>query len=72
MAANRPSESRSCSAAASSMGHCATVFGASTPDRLPRLVQKRVFGDRVKIPLEIRLWYGYGRTNRLGAASSRR
>ncbi len=47
------------------MSQCATVFGASAPDRLSRLIQKRVFGDRVKIPLEIRLWGG--RTYRFGA-----
>ncbi len=40
------------------MSQCATVLGASAPDRLTRLIQKRVFGDRVKIPLEIRLWGG--------------
>jgi hypothetical protein len=37
------------------MSQCATVFGASAPDRLARLIQQHVFGDRVKIPLEIRL-----------------
>jgi cyclopropane-fatty-acyl-phospholipid synthase len=47
------------------MSQCATVFGASAPDRLARLIQKHVFGDRVKIPLEIRLWGG--RTYRFGA-----
>jgi len=47
------------------MSQCATVFGASAPDRLSRLIQKRVFGDRVKIPLEVRLWGG--RTYRFGA-----
>ncbi len=40
------------------MSQCATVLGASVPDRLARLIQTRVFGDRVKIPLEIRLWGG--------------
>ena len=30
------------------MSQCATVVGASAPDRLARLIQKRVFGDRVK------------------------
>ncbi|MTW22781.1 class I SAM-dependent methyltransferase [Allochromatium palmeri] len=47
------------------MSQCATVFGASATDRLARLIQKRVFGDRVKIPLEVRLWGG--RTYRFGA-----
>ena len=47
------------------MSQCATVFGTSAPDRLARLIQKHVFGDRVKIPLEIRLWGG--RTYRFGA-----
>ncbi|HYN76588.1 MAG TPA: class I SAM-dependent methyltransferase [Lamprocystis sp. (in: g-proteobacteria)] len=47
------------------MSQCATVFGASAPDRLSRLIQKRVYGDRVKIPLEVRLWGG--RTYRFGA-----
>lgn len=47
------------------MSQCATVFGASAPDRLARLIQKHVFGDRVRIPLEIRLWGG--RTYRFGA-----
>ena len=47
------------------MSQCATVFGASASDRLARLIQKHVFGDRVKIPLEIRLWGG--RTYRFGA-----
>ena len=37
------------------MSQCATVFGASAPDRLARVIQQHVFGDRVKIPLEIRL-----------------
>ena len=40
------------------MSQSATVVGASAPDRLSRLIQKRVFGDQVKIPLEIRLWGG--------------
>jgi cyclopropane-fatty-acyl-phospholipid synthase len=47
------------------MSQCATVSGASAPDRLARLIRKRVFGDRVKIPLEVRLWGG--RTYRFGA-----
>lgn len=47
------------------MSQCATVFGAAAPDRLSRLIQQRVFGDRVKIPLEVRLWGG--RTYRFGA-----
>ena len=46
------------------MSQCATVSGASAPDRLSRLIQKHVFGDRIKIPLEIRLWGG--RTYRFG------
>ncbi|TCT19152.1 methyltransferase domain-containing protein [Thiobaca trueperi] len=46
------------------MSQLATVVGASAPDRLSRLIQKRVFGDQVKIPLEIRLWGG--RTYRFG------
>ncbi|WP_246194969.1 hypothetical protein [Allochromatium palmeri] len=46
------------------MSQCATVIGASAADRLARLIQKRVFGDRVKIPLEVRLWGG--RTYRFG------
>jgi len=48
------------------MSQCATVFWASAPDRLARLIQKHVFGDRVKIPVEIRLWGG--RTYRFGDA----
>ncbi|MBK1709105.1 MULTISPECIES: class I SAM-dependent methyltransferase [Marichromatium] len=48
------------------MSQCATFSGASAHDRLARLIQKRVFGDRVKIPLEIRLWGG--RTYRFGDA----
>ncbi|MFZ1539306.1 MAG: class I SAM-dependent methyltransferase [Chromatiaceae bacterium] len=47
------------------MSQCATVCGAAAPDRLSRLIQQRVFGDRVKIPLEVRLWGG--RTYRFGA-----
>ncbi len=47
------------------MSQCATVVGGSAPDRLARLIQQRVFGDRVKIPLEVRLWGG--RTYRFGA-----
>jgi cyclopropane-fatty-acyl-phospholipid synthase len=47
------------------MSQCATVFGASAPDRLSRLIQTRIFGDRIKIPLEIRLWGG--RAYRFGA-----
>ena len=46
------------------MSQCSTVSGASAPDRLSRLIQKHVFGDRIKIPLEIRLWGG--RTYRFG------
>lgn len=42
-----------------------TMHGASATDRLARLIQKRVFGDRVKIPLEVRLWGG--RSYRFGA-----
>lgn len=48
------------------MSQCATLSGASPPDRLARLIQQRVFGDRVGIPLEIRLWGG--RTYRFGDA----
>jgi cyclopropane-fatty-acyl-phospholipid synthase len=48
------------------MSQSASIFGASAPDRLARLIQKRVFGDRVRIPLEIRLWGG--RTYRFGDA----
>jgi cyclopropane-fatty-acyl-phospholipid synthase len=46
------------------MTQCATIFGASASDRLARLLQKRVFGNRVRIPLEFRLWGG--RTYRFG------
>ncbi len=46
------------------MSQCATVFGASAPERLARVIQQHGFGDRVKIPLEIRLWGG--RTYRFG------
>ena len=48
------------------MSQSATRHGASAPDRLARLIQKRGFGDRVNIPLEVRLWGG--RTYRFGAA----
>jgi SAM-dependent methyltransferase len=47
------------------MSQSATMHGASAPDRLARLIQERVFGDRVKIPVEVRLWGG--RTYRFGA-----
>lgn len=46
------------------MSQCASVSGASAPDRLARIIQKRIFGDPVKIPLEVRLWGG--RTYRFG------
>jgi cyclopropane-fatty-acyl-phospholipid synthase len=46
------------------MSQAATVFGASAPDRLSHLIQKRIFGDQVDIPLEISLWGG--RTYRFG------
>ena len=41
------------------MSQSATMYGASAPDRLARLIQQRVFGDRVNIPLEVRLWGGH-------------
>ena len=46
------------------MSQAATVDGTSAPDRLSHLIQKRIFGDQVNIPLEIRLWGG--RTYRFG------
>ena len=47
------------------MGQSATSPGAPAPDRLARLIQNRVCGDRTRIPLEIRLWSG--RSYRFGA-----
>ena len=40
------------------MSQAAEVFGAPAHDGLYRLIQKRVSGGKVKIPLEIRLWGG--------------
>ena len=50
------------------MSQSATMHGASAPDRLARLIQQRVFGDRVNILLEVRLWGG--RIYRFGAGES--
>jgi cyclopropane-fatty-acyl-phospholipid synthase len=49
------------------MVQSATSPGAPAPDRLARLIQNRVCGDRTRIPLEIRLWSG--RSYRFGAGS---
>lgn len=46
------------------MNPYADAVGAPAPDGLYQLIQRQVFGDKVKVPVEIRLWGG--RTYRFG------